>query len=300
FGGDALLRKDLIFNVIKFCKKNGIETFFPTNSLLMDRDAAKELVDSGLDVIYISLDDIGSRHDEIRGKDGTFKLVRNAIENIARERGGGKTPRIIICTTISNLNYKHFADIAEFLEDYPVDTIYPRVLGEFDKEFINNSAVKGIRPEPYFTSSDRTSHLLKEAEAREFRDAVKKMKLSRKGKRIYINFRAIDEAGDQALTKGIHALKKCLLCSTFVTVDPYGNVIPCPMYNRYIIGNLLKDGLEDIWGNDKHQFFIKEQKRKKIEICKNCIMRIYYPNLPETCAYLLKRTKEKALNLFAG
>ena len=108
---------------------------------------------------------------------------------------------------------------------------------------------------------------------------------------------AVDEAGDKALTQGIHEMRKCLLCSTFVTVDPYGNVIPCPMYNRYTIGNLLEEGLDAVWGNEKHKSFIDAQRRKKIEICRNCIMRIYYPNLPETCSYLIKHAAEKAVNL---
>jgi len=115
FGGDALLRKDIIYNVIRFCDKNGIETFFPTNSILLDRETAKGLVDAGLGTVYISIDDVGLKNDAIRGKDGSFNMVKSALENICRERGSGKRPHIVICTTISSLNFTHFQEIVNFL-----------------------------------------------------------------------------------------------------------------------------------------------------------------------------------------
>ncbi|MCK4818166.1 radical SAM protein, partial [bacterium] len=72
FGGDALLRKDIIFEIIKFCTAHGIDTYFPTNSILMDEETAKKLVDAGLGTIYFSLDDIYKESDRIRGVNDSF------------------------------------------------------------------------------------------------------------------------------------------------------------------------------------------------------------------------------------
>lgn len=286
FGGDALLRKDIIFDVIRFCRDNGIETFFPTNSILLDDETARGLVEAGIGTIYISLDDVGARNDAIRGKDGNFDLVKSAIENICRERKGER-PSIIICTTISNQNFMHFKDIVSFLKGYPINAIYPRVVAEFSPVNIRSSAVGGIIPEPYFTTSDGESHLLSMEQATEFREIIKEMKKSSPG--IYINYWAIDNAKDTAFTKGVHEFKRCLICSTLITIDPFGNVVPCPMYNRYTIGNLLEEDFESIWGNMKHKIFIREQRKKNTKVCENCIMRVYYPTLGETCAYYLKK-----------
>jgi len=294
FGGDALLRKDIIYNVIRFCDKNGIETFFPTNSILLDRETAKGLVDAGLGTVYISIDDVGLKNDAIRGKDGSFNMVKSALENICRERGSGKRPHIVICTTISSLNFTHFQEIVNFLKNYPVNAIYPRVVGEFNNDNIRNSAINGITPEPYFTTSDGDSHLLTKEQVKEFRNLIAEMKSSSPG--IYINYGAIDAAGDRAFTEGVHESRRCLICSTLITIDPFGNVVPCPMYNRYTIGNLLDDELESVWGNMKHRIFIKEQKKKKIKICENCIMRVYYPTIGDTCAHYLKKVLPKFCN----
>ncbi|MFQ5354043.1 MAG: radical SAM/SPASM domain-containing protein [Thermodesulfobacteriota bacterium] len=293
FGGDALLRKDLIYDVISYCTDNGIETFFPTNSLLLDRESARRLVDSGLGTIYFSLDDVDAGNDEIRGQDGSFNLVSKAIENLCSERGQGKTPNIVICTTISNLNYNHFENVVDFLRKYPVDAVYPRVVCEFTKENIESSVIDGVKPEPYFTTTEELSHLLTEEQLKIFMDSVRRAKYRDTDKPIYINTGAIDSAGGDAFTKGEHPERRCLICSTFVTVDPLGNITPCPMYNKYTIGNLLESSLDEIWGNIRHRRFVRSQKKRGLDICKNCVMRGYYPTFSETCAHYLKKTLRK-------
>ncbi len=293
FGGDALLRKDIIYDVISWCRDNGIETFFPTNSLLLDREAAARLVRSGLGTIYFSLDDVDEGNDRIRGQNGSFNLVARAIENLCTERGSGKRPNIVICTTISSLNYDRFEKVADFLRDFPIDALYPRVVCEFTEENIASSAVSGVRPEPYFTTTEETSHLLSPEQFHAFMDSVKRAR-GKSGKRpLYINTEAIETAGEQAFTTGVHPDRRCLICSTFVTVDPLGNVTPCPMFNRYTIGNLLESSLEEIWGSMKHRKFVRSQREKKIDICRNCVMRGYYPTLSETCSYYLKKTMRR-------
>jgi Fe-coproporphyrin III synthase len=291
FGGDALLRKELTYEAIRFCTDIGIKTYFPTNSILLDKETAQNLVVAGLSTIYFSLDDVGSDHDMIRGKSGAFTYVRNAIENIVKARGNKEFPNIVICTTISNMNYNHFDKIVNFLRDYPINAIYPRILGEFSEININNSVIKGILPEPYFTTSDGTSHLLSDTETSSFRYLMKKTKNMYKN--IYINSRGIDMATNEVFTEGVHPFRKCLLCSILVTIDPLGNVNPCPMYNKYHLGNILNERLEKIWGNKEHRYFIDYQQQKKIHICRNCVMRSYYPTFYDTCSYYLKRAFQR-------
>ncbi len=293
FGGDALLRKDIIYDVISYCRDSGIETFFPTNSLLLDKDAARRLVKSGLGTIYFSLDDVDVENDKIRGQTGAFNLVANAIENLCRERGAGTTPYIVICTTISNLNYNHFEKVVDFLRQFPVDALYPRVVCEFTNENIEKSVIDGIKPEPYFITTEDSSHLLTPEQVKIFMDSVKRAKCGDPERPIYINSGAVEASGAEAFTAGIHPDRRCLIASTFVTVDPLGNVTPCPMYNKYTIGNLLENTLDEIWGNIRHRRFVKSQKAHEIAICKNCVMRGYYPTFGETCSHYLKKTLGK-------
>lgn len=291
FGGDALLRKDIIYDVIRYCRDNGMETFFATNSILLDEETAGNLVKAGLGTIYFSLDNVGSGHDRIRGKTGAFTAVHNALEHIVRARNNREYPKIVIITTISNMNYNHLQEVVEFAGKYPVNTLLLRILGEFQDNNIKQSAVKGILPEPYFTTSDGTSHLLTGPEVAVLRNVIKKVKETPSS--IYINSRDVEMAPDRVFTNGEHPPKKCLVCSTLITVDPLGNVNPCPMYNTYRLGNLVHQPLEHLWGNQEHSYFIKAQRRKRLPVCRNCNMRISYPTFDETCRYYGKRAIEK-------
>jgi len=290
FGGDALLRKDVIFDVIQYCTENGIKTYFPTNGNLCDRETVKNLIDSGLQTIYLSIDDVGVNHDGIRGVDGTFQKVKNALETIVSLRGEAQYPKIIICNTLSNMNYRNFPRVIEFLKKYPIDAVYPRFLGEFSQGNILKSKIDGVVPEPYFASSENVSHLLSTQQMVEFKKILNDSKKSMH--EIYINFRALDVADEQTFLAGIYDFKHCHIATTFLTINPNGDVVPCPFYRSYVIGNILEGNLDEIWGNSLHKKFVSLQKKRKIAICENCNMRVYYPSLLENLKYYYFRFKE--------
>ncbi len=292
FGGDALLRKDIIFDIIQFCTDNGIGTYFPTNSISIDHETVKRFVDSGLDTIYFSLDNVGSKHDEIRGKDGGFNLVQDAIKSISELNSGDKRTKVVICNTISKNNFDSLDDIIDFSGNYPVDAVYPRVMEEYSQANIDASAVDGVLPEPYFTPTDDVSNLMSEAQAKEFWRVIKR-NMKSTDKSVYVNYMAPLTITNEVLTKGSHSIPKCRLCTTVITVDPVGNVSPCLMYNNYHIGNLLTEKVSEIWNNDRHKLFIKSQRNKQIMICKNCNLNLYYSGVGQVLSYYFKRALSK-------
>jgi len=287
FGGDALLRKDAVFEIIKYCRHNGIQTHFPTNANLCDRETVKNLIESGLFTVYLSLDELGEAHDDIRGTHGTFSRVIGALEAFLSLRGPAQTPRIIVCTTVSNMNFRNLPEIVQLLEKYQVDAIYPRILGEFSTNNIERSCLDGIFPEPYFVPTDAPTHLFTKNELAEFKKILRHIKTKKSC--IYIDFRPFDLADDKTFLEGIHKFKKCHLATTLVTVDPSGNVSPCPFYLSYKIGNLKEESIDTIWGNPRHRKFIKFQQKRKLAICSNCNLRVYYPSMMETFSWRLKK-----------
>ena len=294
FGGDALLRKDVIFDIVRYCAENGIKTYFPTNGNLCDRGTVKELIDAGLNTIYISIDDVGKDHDGIRGVNGTFQKVKNALKTFIDLKGTRDYPKIIICTTLSNMNYRNLPRIIDFLEQYPIDAVYPRMVGEFSNDNIECS-IDEIIPEPYFTSSENVSHLLSNEELLEFKEIIRNEK--KRTRDIYVNFRVLDIAKDKTFLSGLYDFKHCHIATTFVTINPNGDVVPCPFFRSYVIGNLMEDNLDEIWGNSMHRKFIFLQKKRKIAICKNCNMRVYYPSILESLRYYHMRFRELSSKL---
>jgi len=181
----------------------------------------------------------------------------------------------------------------DFLRDYPVASVYPRVVGEFTDANIKHSVVGGVTTEPFFVTTEDVSHLLTEDQLNVFKDSLKRAKAKTSGGSMYINSVAIESAGDDAFTKGIYPDKKCLVCSTYLAIGPKGDVTPCPMFNQYAIGNLLEHPLDEIWGNERHKKFVKAQRNKEIKICSNCVTRGYFPAISETCCYYLKKAVSK-------
>ena len=291
FGGDALLRKDVIFDLTAALSGSGISTYFPTNANLCDKETVRRLVQAGLGTVYISIDDVEEGHDQVRGVEGTFVKVRDALENFATLRGEGTLPQIVVCTTLSSMNFRNFPRLIEFLEKYPVNAVYPRPLGEFSRANVEKSSLDGVLPEPYFASSDGNSHLMSRDELEAMYRMIGEMK--RKGSRIYINWRTYYSTTDDTFLLGEYPMKECRVASTVVTINPNGDVVPCPFFRSYVIGNLKRDPLERIWGNEKHRRFLKAQKDGKLAICRNCNTRTYYTSVGETLAYYGKRTLER-------
>ena len=291
FGGDALLREDVIFDVVRYCSDNGMETFFPTNSISCNQQTVRKLIDAGLGTIYLSLDDVGEENDEIRGVDGTFATVKKTLESFIEERGARTSPQIIVCTTLSNINYRNFPKLVDFLDKYPIDAIYPRPLGEFAVDNVVASRIDGLEPEPYFMPSDGQSHLLSSEQYDELNSIFAQYK--DRGHGVYVNLLAHYLSARDTFTKGEYPLKHCHIATTLVTINPNGDVVPCPFFRAYTIGNLVNQELSEIWGNERHRKFIKLQQSGNLPICKNCNMRVYYPSLYEKCGFYIQRSLEK-------
>lgn len=291
FGGDALLRDDVIFDALATCRDLGMESYFPTNSILCDRKTVRRLVQSGLGTIYLSLDDLGTDNDGVRGVDGAFDRVRETLETFIAVRGGNVTPRIVVCTTLSRLNFRNFPRLLEFLDRYPINAVYPRPLGEFSQTNINASAIDGLLPEPYFASSDGESHLLSLSDYKELRKIFSAAQKRPGG--VYVNFRGHMLSSAATYTAGIYPVRPCHIATLLVTINPNGDVVPCPFFRAYAIGNLTRQPLERIWGNERHQSFLRRQQCGDLPLCRNCNMRIDYPSLHEQLTYYAKRGIEK-------
>ena len=82
----------------------------------------------------------------------------------------------------------------------------------------------------------------------------------------------IDALSTKDLYQGNIPHKKCYAERTEVTVDPGGNLIPCPFISNYNYGSLLDSAFDNVWNNDKHKKFRKFQNRGKLQMCDHCIL----------------------------
>jgi radical SAM protein with 4Fe4S-binding SPASM domain len=133
--GEPLLNRNLP-SLVKYANSKNIATSFPTNlSVPMDERFAEEIVGSGLDAMYISLDGATRESYERYRVGGNFDLVVKNVRLLeqAKHKLKSKTPRLIWKFVIFEYNQNEIADVhrihrqlgfdeAEFVQDYGSET----------------------------------------------------------------------------------------------------------------------------------------------------------------------------------
>jgi len=85
-GGEPLVKKD-VFDILDYCKQEGIIANITTNGLLLNERNAQRLIDSNIYNINISVDSmIGEVNDNMRGVPGYLEKVKSNVENLLRYR----------------------------------------------------------------------------------------------------------------------------------------------------------------------------------------------------------------------
>lgn len=113
FSGGEPLMDNRTLELIKFASNLGFDTLLTTNGYLIDEETAKKIINSGLKHIFISLDSLNEdTHDFLRGVNGAYKRVMNAIEYLNRDR---QDLRIKISTIILENNLDSLVDLANWV-----------------------------------------------------------------------------------------------------------------------------------------------------------------------------------------
>jgi molybdenum cofactor biosynthesis enzyme MoaA len=120
-GGEPTLRTDLAELVETFFRHNGVRHVgLPTNGLLPER--TRDLVEKiltrcpgmRLDV-NVSLDDLGERHDAIRGVEGNFDCALETIRLAARLRERFDNLFVNVETVVFSANWQHVCELLDFV-----------------------------------------------------------------------------------------------------------------------------------------------------------------------------------------
>ncbi|MFB0563003.1 MAG: radical SAM/SPASM domain-containing protein, partial [Candidatus Lokiarchaeia archaeon] len=81
FGGEPTLRPDLM-ELINYASDRAVFVFVDTNGIRVTKDYAQQLKDSGLDLLYVSIDSPhATEHDDYRRFKGCFEKAVGAVKN---------------------------------------------------------------------------------------------------------------------------------------------------------------------------------------------------------------------------
>ncbi len=271
FGGNVLLRKELLISLFRYMKDKGFSIHLPTNQIGLDEEIAEAISDC-VDAVYVSTDGVAEDQEKIRGQKGAFGRVENTVTKLLDfRRKKGNKQRIICNTTVSKFNEPNLEKIVEYAISAGFDEVHFELAGEMTQEDIDNSLIDGLKPAAYYIKQDE-SILLDHSAASNLHKKLQLIKKKYHSKGIKIITINIDSLSVKSIENSLFYNNKCYVERFEVTVDPSGNVVACPFFNNYIYGNLLTSSFDDLWNKEKHQYFRKCQNSGQIVMCKHCIL----------------------------
>ncbi len=254
-GGEPLMTEGIL-DLVDFIADEGHKTNMVTNGFLIDESMAKDIMDSRLGNITISLDGINPEtHDYIRGVKGSYERIMKAIEYLDRFRKNGG-PKICILTVIMERNLDEILQLVEWvqqnkgLEMISFQAINQPFCEEMDGAWFTKEKNHFLWPQ----DTEKTTGIM---------EKLRQLRLD--GYKIgnhhnhFLHFREYFKDPNAFLKK-----IKCNLGDYEFHVDPYGKMFFCCLTDP--IGNMKTDDIKDIWDSPE----TKKIRQDVYDCRKNC------------------------------
>ncbi len=265
-----------LFDLIRLAKEYGCSINTTTNGTLLTQEVCDHIVESGLDLMKISIDAATPEtYQKNRGVDKFFQIadgIRALTE--ARKRLDSIKPFIRFNYVMSKDNFHEMAATIELARKLGISAIYFQPLD--------------------LTGIEERQELLVGALTYEglLQEIISAIKVSQQNqistnlldirKKLPLYWRKY-----QMKTRDLDAARICILpwFSAHITLE--GMMRPCcSCFQNYTnMGNILQTDVQDVWNGEKYRHFrkvIREGKRP-FAICKNCI--------PQTLFDILRYSK---------
>lgn len=240
-GGEPLV-KDNFFTLVEILKKSKKKINIATNGLLLEK-FHRQILESEIDNIIISLDGIDDIHDDLRNYPGAYRQILNGIMALINSRG--RHPKITVRFTISKKNY--------------------RILPEFIKIFyplVDHVCFQPIQNNRLFHIDD-LSILFDPSDQKEFELLWASLQKSYS----FLRTKFYNYLPQYIFERDLLFQKINWSCMPLTTMSldiyPNGDVCVCPAFERNL-GNVLKQSIDEIWNNRNTQ---RVQKRIRDSKC---------------------------------
>lgn len=262
--GEPTINKEL-FDMIKYSRENGISTMISTNMTLFDDGKARKLIETGLNTAKISIDAAkADTYYNIRGEEYFDKII-SSIENISatKKKTGGRLPELRFDFVILKDNAEEIPEAIKLAKKLGIATIYFRPLQKV-----------GLREDVQKNLTQDFKSLNLEKILKEGLKLSRTLGINTNIKEILSNIKYYNELYELNLP---YSGKICLLpwLQSFVAVN--GDIAPCCAlyFNGGIkLGNVFKDGFENIWNGEEYKKIRRDFKRHKVfKICRDCAPR---------------------------
>ncbi|HEV2334369.1 MAG TPA: radical SAM protein [Stellaceae bacterium] len=246
--GEPMMVRNLP-RMIRHLKDRGTYVLFNTNGTLLSEKKGRELIDSGLDELRVSLD-VAEPHafKLVRGRDMFARIVRNISAFRALQRDlGAELPRVSLWLTGLKETVAQLSDFVRLAHEVDVAEVYLQRLVYFPEG-------QGLaRPDQALFAGGEyeEGRLIREAEELACQ--------------FGIAFNASGATDPAASLKRDERAQPWSLCRrpwTLMYVTAHGRAIPCCIapfsmrgYDSFTLGDATQETLREIWNGAKYQAF---------------------------------------------
>jgi len=269
--GEPLLRTDIV-PLVHEITRLGMASEMTTNGVLLTAAKARQLAEAGLGCVTCSIDAPNQTHDTLRGVRGVFDRVVVGVRNVnaARHELASASPRVFVNSLLTSESIPFLSGWLDFAKDLGVDGlnfIYPTFVPD---EVDAAAQIDGTRASSgRFAGFDRSLIISRDLIPNVL-DQLKRIRAegARRGIAVWLSPDMYLSTPEEFET-GRSPTRRCSLIRDSIIVDPYGEVIPCALLDKYSYGSVLDQPLSRIWLNDRHRALIRAVDGG-LDICRYC------------------------------
>jgi len=285
FGGEPFLYPDIL-PLIRDVKRRGLTCTVITNGGRLE-PLARDLVESGIDSIAVSIDGPPEVHNRIRGRSDSFAKAEAGIRAVARWRRelGRSLPMQIAILPITELNLDAIPEALDALRALPLDTInvglrwfIPKDVGaEYERVMREELGVEATS----WKGFDFDGAAFAATETRQMA-ALAKLLRGLKRRRFFDSAQGkpwtsfVPDVPPERIPEYFSDFRQtfghqmCPVAWYFAQVEPDGEVTFCGDFPDYFIGNVRKQPFREIWHGEKAQRFRAKLAKEPLPICARC------------------------------
>ncbi|WP_238901084.1 putative heme d1 biosynthesis radical SAM protein NirJ1 [Clostridium sp. YIM B02500] len=254
FSGGEPLMKENILELLEYASQRKIRSTISTNGTLLDKDVCKSLKKINLGYVGVSLDGIGSNHDEFRGVNGAFDSALRGIRNCIEV-----DQKVGLRFTINKNNYKELEDIFKLIKEEKIPRVcfYHLVYSGRGSKMVDEDISK---------EETRQALDLIISKAIEFGPSVEILTVDNHADAVYTYLKSLEKFKDKSdnILKLLKTNGGNRSGMAFANVDFFGNVHPDQFTWQHTFGNVKEEKFGSIWRNSENEILNGLRNRKKL------------------------------------
>ncbi len=244
-GGEPLMRRDF-FDIMAYANELGYNWGMTSNAVLIDREAARRLRETGMKTISVSIDGLKETHDAFRRTPGAYDGAMLGIQNLIDE-GGFK--HIQVTTVINHQNMDELDPLYEIFLGMDIDSW--RVIGV----------------EPIGRALDHPEILLDDADWKRLFDFIR----SKRMEDMPVTYGCSHYLGldyEREVREHYYICNAGIYAASIMCNGDIGACLDIEKRPETVQGNILRDRFKDVW---EQRFEIFRRDKAELNVtCRNC------------------------------